>query len=168
MTISNETGHDRDGQDRGGWEDLFQLQAQYSAKLTEEALKYLRSMQSALSPRPPGSVVRADGRRLTGRGAPGGRIRLDVTIENRQRVHTPVSPSVSPFVGDDGTTWYPVVAFEPIATIVAPDDTKQITATVDVPGDLEPGRFVGSIMLHGFVADGVPVEITVIASEPVE
>jgi hypothetical protein len=150
----------------GGWDELWRMQAQFASKLTEETLKYLRGVQASLSPRPPGTVVRADGRRLSASCSPGGTVHLDFTVDNRQRVHTPVSPSITPLVGDDGTTWYPAVAFSPHAAIVAPDDTRQIAVTIEVPDDLEPATFLGSIVLHGFATDGVPLELTVVAEEP--
>jgi hypothetical protein len=160
VTISNESGPG------SGWDELFQLQAQYTAKLTEETLKYLRGLQAALSPRPPGTVVKGDDRRVAVAGGRGARLAFEFTLENRQRVHTPVAPSISPLIGDDGTTWYPAVSFEPAATLMAPDEVRRLAGEIDVPVDIEPGVYRGSIVLHGFVMDGVPLEVTVADAEP--
>jgi hypothetical protein len=162
MEINNEAS-----EDRRTWEELFRLQAEYSARLTEETLKYLRNLQAALSPRPPGTVVQGDGRRLTGRATPGERIDVSVEIENRQRVHTAVSPAISPLVGEDGTTWYPVASFDPAAAMLVPGEIRTLTVSLDVPDELSLSVFRGSLMLHGFLTEGVPIEITVAAAAEV-
>jgi hypothetical protein len=149
------------GPDRGPLDDILRLQAEYSARLTQDTLTYLRSLQAALSPRSPGTVVASDGRRLVGKAEPGGEVDLSVGVENRQRVHATISPALSPLLGDDGTTWYPEVAFVPDAALIAPDGSLTLHCQVTVPEELPPGGYRGSLLLHGFVADGIPVEIGV-------
>ena len=161
MPISNED----QGQD-AGWDNLIRLQSEYQARLTEETLKYLRSLQAVFSPRPPGTVVRSGDARLVGAGHPGGSVHLDMEIENRQRVHTPATPAVSPMVGDGGTTWYPDAAFEPSAVLLEPDASRALSVTLPLPVDLPPDVYRGSLTLQGFRVEGVPVEITVTVPVP--
>lgn len=156
MQVGNDSGADD-----GGWGSLLRLQSEYQARLTEETLKYLRGLQATLSPRTPGTVVQANGLRLSGRGMPGGSVRLDIQVENRQRVHTPVSPSVTPLVSDEGATWYPVAELEPEAMIIGPGESKDLSVTLGLPDELPAGVFRGSLVLRGFLVEGVPVEITV-------
>jgi len=156
MQISNDSPTDD-----GGWAKLITLQSEYQARLTEETLKYLRSLQAAFSPRAPGTVVQSSGQRLTGGGEPGGTVHLEIQVENRQRVHTPVSPAVTPLVGDDGSTWYPVARLEPVAMLIGPDETRSLSLTLELPADLPAGCFRGSLVLQGFLAEGVPIDITV-------
>ena len=147
--------------DDGGWGSLLRLQSEYQARLTEETLKYLRGLQAAFSPRTPGTVVQANGLRLTESGLPGGSVRLDIQVENRQRVHTPVSPSVTPLVSDEGATWYPVAELDPDAMIIGPGESKDLSVTLQLPNEIPPGVFRGSLVLRGFLVEGVPVEITI-------
>src|SRR4051812_22383044 len=101
----------------GLWGGLFPPQAEFQARLTEETLKYLRSVQAAFSPRAPGTVIQASGVRLRSEAAPGAEVDLEVTVENRQRVHTSVAPALTPLVSDDGWTWYPRAQLEPGALL---------------------------------------------------
>ncbi len=156
MHISNDSA-DEDP----GWSGLIRLQSEYQARMTEETLRYLRSLQSAFSPRQPGTVVRSSGERLSGTGRPGGTVTFDVTIDNRQRVHTPVTPAVTPLVGDGGTTWYPAATLEPVATLLAPDSARDLSVALPLPDDLPADTYRGSLILHGFRPEGVPIEITV-------
>ena len=157
MQISNEepTGD-------SAWAQLLRLQSEYQARLAEETMKYLRGLQAAFIPRVPGTIVQPNGARLTGSGAAGCSIQLHAEIENRQRVHTPVSPAVTPLVSDDGRTWYPVAELEPVAMLIGPDETSELSITIQLPIELAPGTFRGSLVLQGFLVEGVPIEITVI------
>ena len=76
-------------------------------------------------------------------------------------MHTPVSPSVTPLVGDDGSTWYPVAELEPVAMIIGPGETRTLSITLQLPAELPAGVFRGSLVLQGFLVEGVPIEITV-------
>ena len=156
MTISNEGSGDD-----GRLGALVRLQSEYQARLTEETMRYLRSLQTAFSPKPPGTVVQATGERLIASGSPGGSVSLDVEIENRQRAHIPVSPSVTPLVSDHGVTWYPVTELDPVALMISPDEKRSLSVTLRLPDELPVGLFRGSLLLQGFLAEGVPVEITV-------
>ena len=155
-----QVGNDSSADD-SGWGSLLRLQSEYQARLTEETLRYLRGLQAAFSPRTPGTVVQASGLRLSGSGPPGGSVRLDIQVENRQRVHTPVSPSVTPLVGDDGSTWYPIAELEPDAMIIGPGESRDLSIVVQLPAELPAGVFRGSLVLRGFLVEGVPVDITV-------
>ena len=158
MQISNE-----EPPGDGAWSQLIRLQSEYQARLAEETIKYLRGLQAAFIPRAPGTIVQPNGARLTGSAAAGGSVTLHAEIENRQRVHTPVSPAVTPLVSDDGRTWYPVAELEPVAMLIGPDETSELSITLQLPDELAPGTFRGALVLQGFLVEGVPLEITVIA-----
>jgi hypothetical protein len=162
MPITNE-----DPPGDGLWGGLFRLQSEFQARLTEETLRYLRSVQATFSPRAPGTVVQASGVRLRSEAWPGGQVDLEVTVENRQRVHTSVAPALTPLVSDDGWTWYPKASVEPPAMLLAPDEARTICVAVQLPAELPVGVFRGSLVLHGFAREGVPVEITVAQPAPV-
>ena len=77
--------------------DLLKLQTEFQARLAEEALTSLRRLQGAAAPAAPGTVLVPDGGvQLTAAGAPGSSLTLSLEIENRQRVHTVVTPMLGP------------------------------------------------------------------------
>jgi hypothetical protein len=156
MQLSNE-GSAGDG----GLPHLLLLQSEYQAALTTETLKYLRGVQAAFSPRPPGTIVQANGVRLTGAGCAGGYVGMRLDIGNRQRVHASVSPAVTPLVNDEGCTWYPSAELEPVAILLGPDDTQSLSITLALPEDLPAGTYRGSLVLLGFIPEGVPIAISV-------
>jgi hypothetical protein len=45
--------------------------------------------------------------------------------------------------------------------LVGPDETRGLSLTLELPADLPAGCFRGSLVLQGFLAEGVPLEITV-------
>lgn len=156
MQVNNdEPDHD------GGLAGLLHLQSQYQARLTEETLKYLRGVQAAFSPRAPGTIVATGGLRLAGTGAAGGQLQLELSVENRQRVHTSVAPSLTPLVSDDGWTWYPTATFDPVALLLAPEEQASLSVSVQLPPEITPGVYRGGLLLLGFLRDSVPVLITV-------
>ncbi|MFC7530840.1 hypothetical protein [Actinoplanes sp. GCM10030250] len=156
MRISN---HEAGGD--SGWDDLVRLQSEYQARLTEETLRYLRGVQAAFSPRAPGTVVQTAGVQVRVSGLPGSRVDVKFSVENRQRVHTTVVPAISLMINDEGWTWYPRAEPSPAALVLAPQDVVTVSMSVELPAELPPGVFRGSIILQGFLPDPMPLQITV-------
>lgn len=156
MRVSN-------GEESGGaFSELLRMQAEFQARLTDETLRYLRRLQGVLEPHSPGTVVQPDGdSTLTASVRPGETLTLTVDVENRQRVHTVVTPLLTPLVADSGTTWFPVASAKPPYGFVAPDETLPLTVSVNAPADVPPGRYRGLLVLRGFGNGGLPVVIDV-------
>lgn len=144
-----------------GWTELVRLQSEYQSRLAEETLRYLRGVQAAFSPRAPGTVVQATGARLRVVGAPSGHVDVEVSVENRQRVYTTVAPAITSMTNDDGWTWYPKAEARPVAMLLAPDEVAAVSIRVQLPTELSPGVFRGSLILQGFVREPIPLEIVV-------
>jgi hypothetical protein len=154
-----------DEQHHGGFADLLRMQAEFQARLTDETLRYLRRLQGVLEPYAPGTVVQPDGdATLAASVRPGETFTMTVEVENRQRVHTVVTPSVTPLVSESGTTWFPVTSAKPPYTFAAPDETVPLTVSVAAPEELPLGRYRGMLVLRGFGAGGLPVVVDVVAS----
>lgn len=151
------------GEEPGGaFSELLRMQAEFQARLTDETLRYLRRLQGVLEPHAPGTVVQPEGdATLSGSVQPGETLTLSVDVENRQRVHTVVTPLLTPLVADSGTTWFPVSTAKPAYGFVAPDETLPLTVSVSTPTDVPPGRYRGLLVLRGFGNGGLPVVIDV-------
>ena len=142
--------------------DLLKLQTEFQARLAEETLTYLRRLQGAAAPAAPGTVlVPEGGAQLTASGAPGSSLTLSLEIENRQRVHTVVTPMLGPLVSAEGVTWFPAAAPSPPSTLVAPGQVRALALDVTLPGEIPPGTYRGALVLQGFGGGGVPVAIDV-------
>jgi hypothetical protein len=151
----------------GVFSDLLKLQTEFQARLAEETLTYLRRLQGAAAPAAPGTVLVPDGGvQLTASGAPGASLALSLEIENRQRVHTVVTPMLGPLVSAEGVTWFPAAAPSPPSTLVAPGQVRALSLEVTLPGEIPPGTYRGALVLQGFGGGGVPVAIEVPAPAP--
>jgi hypothetical protein len=123
-------------------------------------------VQAAIVPRSPGTVVQpTEGAVLEAAGTPGAPVQLVLEAENRQRVHTQVTPALTPLVAESGATWFPEARPEPVSALVPPDDTAAFTITLPLPTDLPAGTYRGTLVLQGFRDDGVAVVVSVTADE---
>lgn len=150
----------------GVFSDLLRLQTEFQTRLTEETLTYLRRLQGAAAPAAPGTVlVPEDGVQVSGSGLPGSSVTLALEIENRQRVHTVVTPMLGPLVSAEGVTWFPASDPSPASTLVAPGQVRTLSMSVSLPADIRPGTYRGALLLQGFGDGGVSVAIDVPAPE---
>lgn len=146
----------------GVFSDLLKLQTEFQARLAEETLTYLRRLQGAAAPASPGTVLVPEaGRQLTATGVPGATVELALEIENRQRVHTVVTPMLGPLVSADGVTWFPAAEPSPPSTLVAPGQVRELSLAVTLPAEIRPGTYRGALVLQGFGDGGVAVAIEV-------
>ena len=151
----------------GVFSDLLKLQTEFQARLAEETLTYLRRLQGAAAPASPGTVLVPEaGRQLSASGAPGTTVVLALEIENRQRVHTVVTPMLGPLVSAEGVTWFPAADPSPPSTLVAPGQVRELSLSVPLPAEIRPGTYRGALVLQGFGDGGVAVAIDVPAPEP--
>jgi hypothetical protein len=151
----SETGGEQ--QAGGSFAELMRIQAEFQGRLAEETLRYLRRMQGLFEPHAPGTVIQPDQpEALLASAAPGGSATWTLEAENRQRVHTVVSPALTPLVSADGTTWVPDADVAPVVGLLAPDET--------VPEHLPAGDYRGLLVLRGLRSGGVPVSVDVKAA----
>jgi hypothetical protein len=142
--------------------EFLRLQTEFQARLADETLRYLRSLQSALGPASPGTVVRADPETtLEGSACPGGRGELALKIENRQAAHCVVTPALSPLTEPSGTTWFPELDSWPLSTLIPPGETRELELVVRVPPQLPVATYRGALFLQGLRWHGVPVVLTI-------
>jgi hypothetical protein len=152
---------------RGPLSELIRLQSEFQARLADETLRYLRRLQGAFAPAAPGTVVMPDGDgMLRAAGRPGERVALRLEAENRQRVHTLVTPLLTPLVARTGTTWFPAAEPTPASTLLAPAEVGIVTLELSVPAELPPDLYRGALLLQGFRESGVPVAIEVLGEGP--
>ena len=45
--------------------------------------------------------------------------------------------------------------------MIGPGESKDLSVTLQLPNEIPPGVFRGSLVLRGFLVEGVPVEITI-------
>lgn len=146
----------------GQFSELMRLQAEFQSRLAEETLRYLRRLQGASAPASPGTVViPVQSRELIASGAPGGWAEVRVEIENRQRVHCVVTPSVSPQVGASGVTWFPDAELTPGTMLLAPEEIATLQIKLSLPSEIPPGRYRGALMLHGFTDGAIALAVDV-------
>ena len=155
MHVSNE--------DHGAntFDEMMQLQVEFQTRLAEETMRYIRRLQGVFEPHAPGTVVRSDDTALTGHGVAGGSAELRLDVENRQRVHTTLTPSLTPLVDASGTTWFPEASVTPPTRLLAPDQRTEVVVTVALPTELNAGTYRGTLVLQGFQAPDIPVAIDV-------
>jgi hypothetical protein len=145
---------------------LLRLQAQFQARLAEEALGYMRRLQGATAPAAPGTVLVPDpDTTLEARGRCGGTVELRVELENRQRVHCMVRPLLGELVSAQGVTWHPEAEVHPPTRLVAPGETAEVVIAVVLPPVLPAATYRGSLVLLGFRKGGLPVSITAETAE---
>jgi hypothetical protein len=142
--------------------ELLRLQTEFQARLAEETIRYLRRLQGAGMPAAPGTVLRADdGLELRGAGRPGELVTLELEIENRQRVHSMVTPRLESLVEASGVTWFPELEPALGSELVPPGEVRPLALPVRVPADLPPGTYRGALVLQGFRDGAVPVAVEV-------
>lgn len=149
---------------KGPINDLLRLQTDFQQRLASETLRYLRQLQGLVGPTVPGTLVLPDeGLELRAEGVAGSSVTLGVALENRQRVHTLVSPSLSPLVSDAGVTWFVDAEVTPSSALLASDETATVTVTIAAPADTPSGAYRGALLLHGFERGALPVRVVITA-----
>jgi hypothetical protein len=150
----------------GPFAELVRMQAEFQTRLLEETTRYLRQLQGVFEPRAPGTVLRADSEALVSAPAPVGEtVEMCVEVENRQRAHTMVTPSVTPLVEPNGTTFFPAAEFSPPSRLLAPNEVTLLTFRLPLPAELTPGTYRGMLVLQGFREGGVPLVVQVCPSQ---
>src|SRR5260370_25727989 len=150
----------------GPFAELVKMQAEFQIRLVEETTRYLRRLQGIFEPRAPGTVPRPDGEALVSVPSMAGEtVDLNVEVENRQRVHTMVTPSVTPLVESNGTTFFPAAEFSPPSRLLAPEEVVKLTILLPLPAELAPGTYRGMLILQGFREGGVPLVVEVSAPQ---
>jgi hypothetical protein len=113
-------------------------------------------------PAAPGTVLHPeDGVELRGAGRPGDVVTLELEVENRQRVHSMVTPRLEPLVEASGATWFPELDPGPGSELVPPGEVRPLALPVRLPADLPPGTYRGALVLQGFRNGAVPVAVEV-------
>jgi hypothetical protein len=150
--------------DQAGWfAELARLQADFQTRLTEETLRYLRAMQGVFTPTSPGTVVQGMGEsELHASGTRGAIAVVRPEIENRQQVHAQVTPTLTPLIGERGTTWFAAAEVTPPSALVGPGEVLEVVISLPLPNDLPSGTYRGTLVLQGFRQEGVPVVIDVV------
>jgi hypothetical protein len=147
---------------RGTFSELMRLQADFQTRLADETLRYLRAVQAAFLPRPPGTVTQPTvGMTLAATASPGTQAQFALEIENRQRVHTQVTPALTPLVADSGATWFPAAQVEPVSALLAHNDVVEFGFSLPVPVELASGTYRGSLLLQGFRDNGVAIVVEI-------
>jgi hypothetical protein len=155
------------GDPQGPIHDLLRLQTDFQQRLASETLRYLRQLQGLVGPAVPGTLVLPDlDFELAGQGQPGSKLTVAVALENRQRVHSLVSPSLSPLVSDAGATWFVEAVVEPQSVLLASGETATASITIVAPEGLPHGTYRGALLLHGFERGALPVRIVIDAPPP--
>jgi hypothetical protein len=151
-----------DGGTGGQFSELMRLQAEFQSGLAEETILYLRRLQGASAPASPGTVVVPErSRELVTSGQPGTAAEVGVEIENRQRVHCVVSPSLSPQVGSSGVTWFPEAELIP-TMLLAPEEIATLQIKLSIPSEIPAGTYRGALMLRGFSDGAIALTVNVL------
>jgi len=160
MPVTNEpTG---DSPPKGAFGELIRLQSEFSSRLAEETVKYLRNLQGVMGPASPGTVVLPDAEfEAKASTVAGAAATLTIELENLQRVHCLVTPKLTPLVSAEGVTWFPDASPGLTSLMMPPGTTRTIEYSVQVPGDLPSGRYHGALLLVGFRDSALPVAIEV-------
>jgi hypothetical protein len=167
LRIGNDGDPDPSAGVGGAFAELIRIQTEFQTRLADETLRYLRRLQGTVGPSVPGTVVLADkALRLAGSGSPGGSVELRLEVENRQRVHSVVTPALSPLVDDAGATWFPIAEASPPSALLPPGAAATLVVSVAIPGELPPGIYRGALLLPAFVSGGIPVAIEIATPKP--
>jgi len=149
----------------GAFAELLRIQTEFQTRLTEETLTHLRRLQGAAMPVAPTTVLMPGGvSELSAAGSPGTPIKLELELENRQRVYCIVTPMLSPLVENSGITWFPSVA--PMTLLLAPDEIAPLSISTVLPAEMPVGVYRGALMLQGFRAAAIAVSIQVERAAP--
>jgi hypothetical protein len=149
-------------QAKGPVHDLLRLQTDFQERLATETLRYLRQLQGLVGPTVPGTLLLPDsGLELSGAGTSGSSLTIPVSLENRQRVHVLVSPSLSPLVSDSGVTWFADAEIDPASVLLASSETRVVSITLGIPADAPAGTYRGTLLLYGFERGALPVRVVI-------
>lgn len=144
------------------FEEFLKLQTAFQQNLSQATMNYLRQLQGLVGPVTPGTVVQpVDGLGLALTVTPGGQAKATLTAENRQRVHTLVTPMPTPLVSETGTTWFAQSDIQPPTALLASDETARFAVTLTAPATLPPGIYRGAVLIYGCADGVVPIEVAV-------
>ncbi|MCV3273965.1 hypothetical protein [Roseobacter sinensis] len=148
------------------FEELMKLQSAFQQSLSQATMQYLRQLQGIVGPVTPGTVVQqVEGAGVALTLRPGGQAKASVNVENRQRVHSMVTPMITPLVSDTGATWFAQTAFTPPTALLATDEVMDFALVLDAPKDMPVGVYRGAVLIYGCSDGVVPLEVTV-AKQP--
>jgi hypothetical protein len=144
------------------FEELLRLQSNFQQNLAQATTSYLRQLHGMIGPVVPGTMVDVvDGKGASATASPGRIARFEMEIENRQRVHTLVTPMLSPLVADSGTTWFPKVDISPTSQLLATDEKCTFDFAIQVPRGARVGVYRGACLLYGCAEGVVPLTVTI-------
>jgi hypothetical protein len=151
-----------EGEAASAFGELLRIQGEFQTRLAEEALKYLHRLQGTAMPAAPGTVmVPGASAGLRAAGRPGESVELRLEVENRQRVHCSLAPTLTPLVSASGTTWFPAAEPSPVITLVAPGEVAPVLIRLPLPSNLPAGTYNGALVLQGFREGAVAVTVVV-------
>ncbi|MFA3919969.1 hypothetical protein [Ruegeria hyattellae] len=154
--------HDHGSVPSSPFEELMKLQSAFQQSLSEATMQYLRQLQGIVGPVTPGTVVQqVEGSTIELKMRPGGQAKATVNVENRQRVHSMVTPMITPLVSETGATWFAQTAFSPPTALLATDEVLEFALVLDAPADMPVGVYRGAVMIYGCSDGVVPLEVTV-------
>jgi hypothetical protein len=154
--------HDHGSVPSSPFEELMKLQSAFQQSLSEATMQYLRQLQGIVGPVTPGTVVQqVEGITIELKMRPGGQAKATVNVENRQRVHSMVTPMITPLVSETGATWFAQTAFSPPTALLATDEVLEFALVLEAPADMPVGVYRGAVMIYGCSDGGVPLEVTV-------
>lgn len=157
---------DSDEKAGGTFSQLLRLQTDFYTRITEETLRYLRSLQGAAAPAVPGTVLMPGAEvELSASGSPGTSIELKLEVKNRQRVHCFVTPMLSPMVDTSGVTWFPAAEASPPSLLLAPTEVTPLLIKIPLPANIPPGAYHGALLLQGIFEGAVAVSVTIAGDE---
>ncbi len=154
--------HDHGATPSSPFEELMKLQSAFQQSLSQATMQYLRQLQGIVGPVTPGTVVQqVEGATIDLKLRPGGQAKANVTVENRQRVHSMVTPMITPLVSDTGATWFAQTSFTPPTALLATDEVTDFALVLDAPSDMPVGIYRGAVLIYGCSDGVVPLEVTV-------
>ncbi|NOD88204.1 MULTISPECIES: hypothetical protein [unclassified Ruegeria] len=154
--------HDHASTPSSPFEELIKLQSAFQQSLSQATMQYLRQLQGIVGPVTPGTVVhQVDGAGVALKLRPGGQANASVNVENRQRVHSMVTPMITPLVSDTGATWFAQTAFTPPTALLATDEVLDFALVLEAPKDMPLGVYRGAVLIYGCSDGVVPLEVTV-------
>lgn len=154
--------HDPGSTPSSPFEELMKLQSAFQQSLSQATMQYLRQLQGIVGPVTPGTVVQqVEGATIDVKMKPGGQAKASVNVENRQRVHSMVTPMITPLVSDTGATWFAQAAFTPPTALLATDEVLEFSLVLDTPPDMPVGVYRGAVLIYGCGEGVVPLEVTV-------
>ncbi|WP_299508039.1 hypothetical protein [uncultured Roseobacter sp.] len=154
--------HDHGSAPPSPFEELMKLQSAFQQSLSQATMQYLRQLQGIVGPVTPGTVVQqVAGATIELKMRPGAQAKATVTVENRQRVHSMVTPMITPLVSDTGATWFAQTAFSPPTALLATDEVMEFALVLYAPAEMPVGVFRGAVLIYGCSDGVVPLEVTV-------